>query len=109
MNSSVRTYKVNRIDSQKRLINAVFSGRSGETRTRGFDIPNVAPYHLGYTPKLFICGHNCGQTGCFMKIKARKSSVFKPIFDTFAVRKPRKVILLPKQARYQLRYTPKFL
>ena len=24
MNSSVRTYKVNRIDSQKRLINAVF-------------------------------------------------------------------------------------
>ena len=28
----------------------LFSRRSGETRTRGLDIPNVAPYQLGYTP-----------------------------------------------------------
>ena len=29
----------------------VCARRSGETRTRGLDIPNVAPYQLGYTPK----------------------------------------------------------
>ena len=32
---------------------AVF-GPSGATRTRGFHIPNVAPYQLGYT-RIFAC------------------------------------------------------
>ena len=31
-------------------LSVLFSRRSGETRTRGLDIPNVAPYQLGYTP-----------------------------------------------------------
>lgn len=51
-------------------------GPSGATRTRGFHIPNVAPYQLGYT-RIFnfyhyttaegkikdfsVCGHSCGQ------------------------------------------------
>lgn len=51
-------------------------GPSGATRTRGFHIPNVAPYQLGYT-RIFnfyhyttaegkikdfsVCGHLCGQ------------------------------------------------
>ena len=34
---------------------AVF-GPSGATRTRGFHIPNVAPYQLGYT-RIFRCDH----------------------------------------------------
>ena len=35
------------------LISEVF-GPSGATRTRGFHIPNVAPYQLGYT-RIFCC------------------------------------------------------
>ena len=31
-------------------------GPSGATRTRGFHIPNVAPYQLGYT-RIFRCDH----------------------------------------------------
>ena len=55
-------------------------GPSGATRTRGFHIPNVAPYQLGYT-RIFnfyhyttaegkikdfsVCGHLCGQSSFY--------------------------------------------
>ena len=64
-------------------------GPSGATRTRGFHIPNVAPYQLGYT-RIFnfyhyttagkkikdfsVCGHLCGQSRFCAVFGKRKKS-----------------------------------
>ena len=70
------------------LISEVF-GPSGATRTRGFHIPNVAPYQLGYT-RIFnfchyitagekikgfsVCGHLCGQNRSYATFSSQRKS-----------------------------------
>ena len=98
-------------------------GPSGATRTRGLDIPNVACYQLHYTRifachdystklvqiKVFpVCSHLCGQSGFWPGFAARKNPANACVtrgsglwlFPSWIDGKP-----LPKQARYQLRYT----
>ena len=102
---------------------AYWFGPSGATRTRGFHIPNVAPYQLGYTRifcchdystkivrlKVFpVCSHLCGQSGFWAGFSARKNPANDRVargsglwlFPSWIDGKS-----LPKQARYQLRYT----
>ena len=58
----------------KWLYNAV-CGRSGENRTPGLDIPNVAPCQLGYTPifmKFFSKWSNMWSDGFSTKISAKQ-------------------------------------
>ena len=75
-------------------------GPSGATRTRGFHIPNVAPYQLGYT-RIFcyqdystklvrfqvfpVCGQFCGQSGFSARFRCRGKSRKCPCFKGFQV------------------------
>ena len=112
-------------------------GRSDRIRTCGIDVPNVARYQLRHTPKcekysifrsISVSGQTCGQTAFYSDFErepsAEKVSVYKGFSSMFA--RTFKVllfsakrsfdrggvpagVLLPKHARYQLRYIPKYL
>ena len=73
-------------------------GPSGATRTRGFHIPNVAPYQLGYTRifgchdystkivrlKVFpVCGHLCGQREFLTRLCCLEKSSKRPCCKGF--------------------------
>ncbi len=101
-------------------------GPSGATRTRGFHIPNVAPYQLGYT-RIFNFYHYTtaeGKSKIFLSVVIPVvKSAFMPLStivknpaNTGVTRlcgvspcpAPDSATALPKQARYQLRYTRKY-
>ena len=101
-------------------------GPSGATRTRGLDIPNVACYQLHYTRifnchdyttvrakiKVFpVCSHLCGQSGFWPGFAARKNPANACVArgsGLWLYPSWMKSTTLPKQARYQLRYTRLF-
>ena len=99
----------------------MFFGRSDRIRTCGIDVPNVARYQLRHTPKcekysifrsISVSGQICGQTAFlfwFWKRECAKKSVFTRIFEPSENLRPKPACMLPKQARYQLRYIPLFL
>ena len=109
-------------------------GRSDRIRTCGIDVPNVARYQLRHTPmcekysifrSISVSGQTCGQTA-FTEDFAREqsaekanvykgfSSIFARTFKVLLFSAKRSFarggvpagVLLPKQARYQLRYIP---
>ena len=93
-----------------------FCGRSGEAQTRGLRIPNAARYQLRYTPiviklwssKWSNLWSNTFLTAFFIFRTARNMHGWR-VFGGFRFRAVRTPSMLPKQARYHLRYTSIFL
>ena len=90
-------------------------GPSGETRTRGILVPNQAPYQLGHTRilsyekmlvvvKYVVKGIVPQFYPTFNGDKSGISQSNRGVSNIWSDR-TNLVFLLPKQARYQLRYT----
>lgn len=88
---------------------AVF-GRSGGAQTRGLMVPNHPRYQLRHTPIVFFCyGQICGQGRIFRPFSLPKRPEIQGASTASGIGRSAAVsrsYTLPKQTRYQLRYTP---